>query len=407
VAPLLKIKSAATSEHRSSPPLARPVELICFALIVAQAVYLAASYLQGTWLVAPDGGGVAADFVNVWAAGRSALAGHAAAAYNWSAHKVIEESAVRHSFNGNYPWHYPPPFLFVAAALSLLPYAIAYVVWVFGTFPVYLAAIRAIIGDCVGYLLAAAFPGVLSNFIVGQNGFLTAGLIGGALTLIEQRPLVAGMFLGLLTYKPHLGLLFPIALLAGGHWRAFVSAGIVSVLMAAASWAAFGSASWYAFFADIGPASQAFLVDNGADWGKLQTAFGLTRTLGGSDALAWSVQIAVALIAAAAITALWRSRAAYEIKAAALGTGAMLATPYLFSYDLAVLAVPLAFLCRLGRARGFLAFEALGIALACLLILIFPLVGVPVGFGAVLMVAALIARRALAPRSVTIKGASA
>ena len=61
----------------ASAPLARPVELICFALIVAHAVYLAASYLQGSWLVAPDGSGVQSDFVNVWAAGRLVLEGHA------------------------------------------------------------------------------------------------------------------------------------------------------------------------------------------------------------------------------------------------------------------------------------------------------------------------------------------
>ena len=47
-------------------PLARPVELACFALIVAHAVYLAASYWQGSWLVAPDGNGLPADFLNVW-----------------------------------------------------------------------------------------------------------------------------------------------------------------------------------------------------------------------------------------------------------------------------------------------------------------------------------------------------
>ena len=54
-------------------------------------------------------------------------------------------------------------------ALSLLPYAPAYLLWVFGTFPAYLAAIRAIIGDRVGYLLAAAFPAVLGNFVVGPE----------------------------------------------------------------------------------------------------------------------------------------------------------------------------------------------------------------------------------------------
>ncbi len=75
----------------------------------------------------------------------------------------------------------------------------------------------------------------------------------------------------------------------------------------------------------------------------------------------------------------------------------MLATPYLYTYDLVVLAVPLAFLFRLGRKRGFLPHEMTGIGIACLLILIFPFVKAPVGFAAVLVVAALIARRALVP----------
>jgi hypothetical protein len=380
--------------------LARPVELVCFAFVVANAVYLAASYFKGFWLVAPNGSGVESDFVNVWAAGRLVLAGHAAAAYDWPTHKLMEETAVGHSFDGYFGWHYPPTFLFVAAALSVLPYAIAYALWVFGTFPAYLIAIRAIVGDRVGYLLAAAFPAVLGNFIVGQNGFLTAGLVGGALIVLERRPILAGVLLGLLTYKPHLGVLFPIALVASGHWRAFFTAAIVAALMVAASWLAFGNDTWQAFFGNIGHTSHAFLSEGWADWSKLQTAFGLTRMLGGSETLAWTMQAAVALIAAVAIAVLWRSRVAYEIKAAALGAGAMLATPYLYTYDLVVLAVPLAFLFRLGRARAFLLQEMVGIGVACLLILIFPFVKAPVGFAAVLVVAALIARRALAPPSV-------
>jgi len=437
-----------TSTQGGGTKLARPIELVCFALVVAHAVYLATAYLQGIWIVAPDGGGVPSDFVNVWAAGRMALAGHAASVYDWPAHKLIEEAALGHHFDGYFGWHYPPTFLFVAAALSLLPYAAAYAVWVFATFPAYLVAIRAIIGDRIGYLLAAAFPAILSNFIVGQNGFLTAGLAGGALVLLERQPVWAGVLIGLLTYKPHLGILFPVALIAGGYWRAFFTAAIVAAAMAAASWFAFGADAWQAFVANIGHTSQAFLSEGWADFAKLQTAFGLTRTLGGSEVLAWSLQAAIALIAAVAIAVLWRRPTpslerggmasikdasqggvktrptltptrrpaatdlplsgggwekanSFELKAAALGAGAMLATPYLYTYDLVVLAVPLAFLFRLGRARGFLPHELAGIGFACLLILIFPFVKAPVGFAAVLVVAALIARRALARQSVT------
>ncbi len=387
------------SDTRGAAPLSRPVELVCFALIVAHAVYLATSYLQGIWLTAPDGGGVPTDFVAVWAAGQFVLQGHAVAVYDWPVHKAMEVAAVGHPFVGYFGWHYPPTFLFAAAALALMPYVPAFLLWVFATFPAYLVVIRGIVGDRVGYFLAAAFPAVLCNFVDGQNGFLSAALFGGTLVFLPRRPLLAGVLLGLLTYKPHLGLLFPIVLAASGRWRTFASAGVTAALMAAAAWAAFGTEAWQAFVGNIGHTSDAFLSDGWADWAKLQSAFGLVRTLGAPEWLAWAVQIALALTVAAAVTALWRSNAAYEIKAAALGAGALLATPYLYTYDLVVLAVPLAFLFKLGRAQGFRPGEMPAIGAACLLIAIFPFVKEPVGFTAALIVAALIARRALAPQS--------
>jgi hypothetical protein len=54
----------------------------------------------------------------------------------------------------------------------------------------------------------------------GQNSTWTPGLFGGGLSLLERRPLLAGGLLGLLIYKLQLGLLIPVALLAGRHWRA-------------------------------------------------------------------------------------------------------------------------------------------------------------------------------------------
>ena len=338
----------------SRAKLVRTVELICFALVVAHLVYLTTAYLEHIWLVAPDGNGLPTDFVDVSAAGklvtRRSRRGGLRLANSQARRGECGRPCVRRLFG----WHYPPTFMFIAAALALLPYTIANAVWVFGTFPAYVVAIRAIIGDRIGLLLAVAFPAVLANFLVGQNGFLSAGLIGGTLILLDRRPIMAGVLLGLLTYKPHLGLMFPIALAASGHWRVFVTAMIVAALMALASLLAFGAESWQAFFANISHTSHVFLSEGQADLSKLQTAFGLTRTLGGSEALAWAVQIVLGLAAAGVIAVLWRSRAADEIKCAALGIATMLATPYLYTYDLVVLAVPLAFLIRLGGKRGFL-----------------------------------------------------
>jgi len=390
--------------HASGALLAKPVVLIAFALTVAHAVFLGTFWVDGLWA---DHTGAPSDFVAVWAAGKLASAGHPAAVYDWGAHKLVEQTAVGHPFAGYFGFHYPPTFLFVAVVLSLMPYGVAYTVWAVGTFPAYLIAIRSIVGDRIGYLLAAAFPAVLANFTIGQNGFVTAGLIGGTLTLMERQPIMAGVLLGLLTYKPHLGLLYPIALIAGRQWRVFLTAAVVAVAMAGASWLAFGTGTWQGFVGNIGHTSQAFLSDGDADWRKLQSIFGLTRALGGGETLAWILQVAMSLAAAAAVAVLWRRNASgaypYEIRAAALGTGLMLATPYLYTYDLVALAVPLAFLFRLGLTRGFLPHELSGIGLACLLVLIFPFVDRPTGFAALLIVAALIARRALSTEYVAMQ----
>jgi hypothetical protein len=387
--------TAADMEQPRPAPLARPVELACIALVFAQALYLAASYWQGTWILGPDGQGVASDFVNVWAAGKLVLQGQQALAYDWPTHKAVEEIAVGHAFPGYFGWHYPPPFLAVAALTALAGYAAAYSLWLAATVPAYLVVVRRIVGNDAGYLLALAFPAILSNCIVGQNGFLTAGLVGGALLTIERRPVLAGLFIGLLTYKPHLGLLFPVALIAAGHWRVVMSAAITAALMAAASWLAFGTETWGAFFASIPHTSQAFLSDGWANFGKLQTLFGLARAIGVPESVAWMLQGTLALATATVVALIWRGRAVFEIKAAALGTGILLTTPYLYTYDLVVLAVPLAYLYRLGRRTQFLPYEGTAVALACALIASFPFIALPVGFAAVAIVAALVLRRAV------------
>jgi arabinofuranan 3-O-arabinosyltransferase len=383
---------AMSPEHGAGAKLSRATELICFALIAANVGYLIAFSVQCSCPLVSNAPGDIPDFVTFWLAGGMVRAGHAAATYDWPTLKPVEESAVGH-FNGFLPWPYPPPFLSVAVALSLLPYVSAFIVWTFGTFAAYVVAIRAIVGDRLGYFLAAASPAVLANFMVGQTGFLSAALIGGALTVMERRPIAAGAMIGLLTYKPQLGLLFPIVLLADGRYRVFASAAIVAVLMIAASWLAFGGDTWPAFFRGLGLIAHS---DGLTYWGKLQSAFGLAHAFSDSAVVAWTTQAATALIAAGGVSIIWRGRCAYEIKAAALGAGVLMATPHLLPYDLVVLAVPLAFLIRLGRASGFLRHELSGIGLACLLLLIYPFVRAPVGFIAVLIVAALIARRVLA-----------
>jgi hypothetical protein len=376
--------------------LRHTLELVGFSLALAYALFLAGGVLGRAWLIDGLGRIIDNDFIGVWAAGRLVLDGHPAAAWDWGLHREVEIAVAGRDFQSYYGWHYPPTFLFVAAPLATLPYLAAWALWMAVTLPAYVAAVRAIIGERIGIVLALGFPGVVWNISVGQNGFLTAALIGGTLIFLERRPLLAGLCLGLLTYKPQFGLLFPLVLLIDRRWHVFIAACVTAAVLAAASIIAFGFDSWQAFFAWMPVTSNAVFAEGRANLMKLQSLLGVVRWLGGGTAAAWAAQ-AMLIASAAALTAwLWRQSIRYEIKAAALAAGAMLATPYLYIYDFPALAIPLAFIMRIGLREGFLPYELAAIALVCGLILAFPFVAIPTGFIAVILVAALIVRRGVA-----------
>lgn len=379
------------TEHAAAP---RIVVLVCIALCVINALSLAGSAITGQWILDPQGLGIPTDFTNVYAAGRLVLDGHPATAYDWDAHKLVQETVLGRTFADFFGWHYPPPFLFVAALLAKLPYTVAFAGWAAISFALYLVVIRALTNHRIGWLLACAFPVVLFNALIGQNGCLTAALIGGTLYLMPKRPWLAGVCLGLLTYKPQYGLMFPLALIAARQWRTFASAALTGASVAALSWLAFGSAIWIEFFHWLPRASAAFLSDGAATFGKMQSVLSLTRFLGGGDTLARSLQWGVTGIVAITLIVLWRSRVSYEIKAAALATGALLATPYLYLYDMVALAIPVALIVRMGIANGFRSYELPALGIVTVLLMVFPYIVMPTGLVAALIVAALIARRA-------------
>ena len=369
--------------------------IACFALCVINASLLQTGFVAHWWIFDEKGLGIPTDFVNVWSAGRLVLDGHPASAYDWDIQKQVQVAVLGQSYDGNFAWHYPPPFLFVAAVLAHFPYAVAFMGWAAVSLVPYLAVMRAIVGSSFGLLLGLAFPVVFTNTLVGQNGFLTASLIGGTLSLMPTRPVLSGICLGLLSYKPQYGLLFPLALIAASQWKVFFTAGAVAISMASLSWLAFGTESWQAFFHWMPMFSQAFLTEGRAPWGKMQSIFALVRYFGGTEQLAWVFQWIMSGVVAILLALMWRSRGiSYPLKAAGLAAGALLVTPYLFLYDLMVLAIPVAFLVRIGLNGGFARVELPALGLVAALLMIYPLLGAPTGFGATLIVTALIARRA-------------
>ena len=239
-----------------------------------------------------------------------------------------------------------------------------------------------------------AAPAAWLNLYIGQNGALTAALIGFGLILLPARPIAAGICIGLLSVKPHLGLLIPVALLAGGYYRAFVSAALTVAALALVTIVAFGIEPWLALARPAGSASRRSPRPTTSTT-KIQSAFGMARSLGLSADHALWLQGALVAVLAAAIAWLWSRRdTGFDLKAAALAAAITLASPYQFVYDLVILTIAQAFLLRHCAKAGADAVETYGLVVANVLVLLFVTTPVPLGVVASAVVMGLILRRA-------------
>ena len=232
-------------------PVSRPSPASCYLVVTATRARRPARRPLGT------------DFSNFYAAGTYVLDGNAEAPFDL-ARQHAREQEIFGAATPFYGWHYPPFFLFVAAALALMPYGAGARGLAGGDAralsagdpgdpvasrarhaPPADAASAARAADAIRLwlLLALAFPAVLVNIGHGQNGFLTAALLGGALVMLDRRPLLAGILFGLLAYKPQFGLMIPLVL-GGERPLAHVSPppAATVALLAVATTIAFGAA---------------------------------------------------------------------------------------------------------------------------------------------------------------------
>jgi hypothetical protein len=375
---------------------ARVYSLIVLGLsIVAFAGWIALS----DRLVDRNGQPIGTDFSNVYAAGRLIWQGRAAEAYE----PALQHAAEQAVFDGRevpfYGWHYPPFFFAIAFLVAAFPYAWGLAIWLAASLAGYLAAMRAILPRPETLLISSAFPAVFVNIGHGQNGFLTAALLGGALQLIGRRPWLAGVLIGCLAYKPQFGVLIPIALVAGGRWRSIGAAAATVAALLALSFVSLGGDIWHAFAESMNFTQTVVLEQGGTGWQKIQSAFSAARMWGAGVHTAYAVQITLALLLAATIAWLWQSDAAFELKASALATGSLLATPYVLDYDLVVLAVAIAFFARHGLSRGFRDYEVSLLAAAWIVPLLSRSVagvsGIPLGLIVLLAFYAFTLRRAV------------
>jgi alpha-1,2-mannosyltransferase len=342
-------------------------------ILILASVAMVAWALTGRGIDDPLGRPVGTDFISFWTVSWALLHDRTHAIYMPEALAALERS-VEQGTNTFYAWLYPPIALFIVYPLAFLPYLWSLLVWLAAGTALYLTALWRILPRPLALWAGLAFPAVLITMEHGQNAFLTTGLVTWALLLLPRRPVVAGILIGLLTFKPQLGLLVPLALIAGRHWRALIAAAATSLTLAAATMAAFGPHIWTEYLT-VAPLARELLDFALVPAYKMQSVYTASRLIGASATAAYGVQALATLGSALVILWVWRQPADQELKNAALIAATPLATPFILDYDLMLLAPVIAWLAAKGLRSGALSWEGITLTAAALEPLVARVVG--------------------------------
>jgi hypothetical protein len=371
-------KAPAPPSGISAGVLMNPVRLVMIArcwIVVAFAAYVVDLLRQtrdglSNGLGRPFGD----DFVNYWSAPFLALHGRVGEVYDFAAFHAFEQSVTAQTIQF-YHYSYPPLMLLITLPLALIPYVPALFVWLSVTWFAFYRALKLTGGEDV-LLLSIATPALFVSAVGGQNGAMTAALLGGGLMLVDRRPVVAGILLGLMVYKPQLALMLPFALFAGRRWLVIVVTAATAMLLVAMSVAVYGLDAWLHYQSNLALLRTVILEDGAGVSHRMMSVFVFARHLGASVAVSYVLQAVSGLAAAYFVARSWLRNDPAHIRNALVIVGTCLATPYLQDYDLVMGAFVVVWL-HMAEKSSQLPAQWIRAAMAS--ILLGPLVNAPVG----------------------------
>lgn len=340
-----------------------------------------------------------ADFFGIWSTAKFLQSHPAPDVYDITQLGAFQHG-LRPRFAAIFPAPYSPVFLLAIRPLAWMSYTMAHLAWVGVTFGAFVWAGHAALRrpNLTAILLAA--PVVALNMVYGQTGFLTAALMIGFLCAMGTRPWLAGLCLAMLAFKPQLGLLMPVVLLARGDWKTFATTIIWLAGLIALSSAVLGWSIWPDWFTTL--ASHGALMTESREQliGIMATVTSAVLSLGGDPQLARIIQLVVAVVIAAVVWIAWR-RDDRTLATIATMVGTFMITPYAFVYDTPVaMCAALLFLRYCGDQPEGLSGLELG---AVVFVLFAPLVILaatpqpPAAPVSLLVLFAVVARRIFAP----------
>ncbi len=295
------------------------------------------------------------DFITFWSAGYLALEGMPEAAFIRERIVEIQQFAVPGN-NAVFLWHYPPTFMLLTTVLAAIPYVTSYFLFIGGGFLFYVYSLKRLFQHRYALLLIVAYPAVYLTMVHGQNSLLSAGLLACAIFCFRTKPVMAGVFIGLLAFKPQLGVLIPLVLIVSQQWKVFWSAVLTTCLFVGLSLIVFGWELWSVFFQNMSVVKS--LMGQGLLLSEKMPSLYVTLKMSGlTDDLSYAVHWVMASGVVGTLIWLWYRSGPTAMAFAALIPAALLILPYLFDYEMTLLAIPIALLAMDIAQKGGVLWE--------------------------------------------------
>ncbi len=294
------------------------------------------------------------DFVAFWAASHLAKTGNAERSYDFESINSIAKSIDPET--GSFGWFYPPTYQAITFPLSYIDYKASYFTFIFSTLLLFFISAKILSKKQAGAFIILAFPAIMVNIAFGQNSLLTAAIAALGMATLDKRPVIAGILLGILSIKPHLAILFPLAMALGRYWTALIAFVSTALAIIIASVMLLGQQVWVEFFKNID--SPALWLETGRiPWRIMTSPFANARLLGGSIETAYIIQGVFSFSLLATMIYIWIKTTDSALRGSILILATLGFSPYMYDYELTWLAIPLILLSVRGMEKGWLPKE--------------------------------------------------
>jgi hypothetical protein len=293
-----------------------------------------------------------ADFLHFYVLGNIARMHAGNLLYDAPRQAVVAQQLIQQKPAETYLPVYGPQFSLLFLPFAPLPYGWAAATWMLTSALAYAVCCWLVLGACPRlrdvrttiFILAAAFPGFFYMVASGQNPALaliafTAAYFG----LRARRPLLAGMALGLLMYKPQFGVMAALVFVLTLEWKVVAGALITGGGQLAAGGLYYGRSVLHAYYANLVHINQnASALEPHLD--RMHGLRSFWQMLIPWHGAASFLYAASALAAIVVTVWCWRSKAPLELRYAVFLLGTALVDPHLTDYDLVILVPALLFI---------------------------------------------------------------